>query len=87
MHLFRKPDAGHGCHQLLYEQLLTLIVLELVADENQGFHEGTLLHLRQEQLIGEELLHVVIQHVKIGLFHKGKKTPEVVKVWFSGSGG
>lgn len=74
MHVFRKPDAGHGCHQLLQKHLLTLVVLELVTNENQGFHEGTLLHLCQEQLIGEELLHMVIQHVKIGLHFTKKKT-------------
>lgn len=79
VHVFRKPDAGHWCHQLLQEHLLTLIVLELVANENQRFHEGTLLHLCQEQLIGEELLHMVIKHVKIGLQINRKRKTEVVK--------
>lgn len=74
MHVFRKPDAGYRCHQLLEEHLLTLVVLELVADENQGFHEGTLLHLCQQQLVGQELLHMVVQHVKTGLYIRERET-------------
>lgn len=75
-HFLRKPDAGHRRHQLLQEHLLALVVLEVVADEHQSLHESTLLHLREQQLVGEQLLHVAVQRVKTGLW-KGEKSAMV----------
>ncbi|KPP66362.1 cystatin-M-like, partial [Scleropages formosus] len=62
------PSHNHGGHELLQEGLLLLIVLELVADEHQSFHQGALLHLGEQQLIGKELLHVAVEHVKAWLW-------------------
>lgn len=48
LHLCGEPQASNGGHELLQESLLPLVVLELVADEDEGLHQCTLLHLGQE---------------------------------------
>lgn len=48
LHLWGEPQASNRSHELLQESFLPLVVLELVADEDKGFHKSTLLHLRQQ---------------------------------------
>lgn len=48
LHLRGEPQASNGGHELLQKSLLPLVVLELVADEDEGLHKCTLLHLGQE---------------------------------------
>lgn len=66
-HLVGGPASGHSGHELLQEVFLLVVVFELVTDEDQGLHQSTLLQQVQQSLAGEQLLHVVIHHVKTRL--------------------
>lgn len=66
-HLVGGPASGHSGHELLQEVFLLVVVFELVTDEDQSLYQSTLLHLGQQGLVGEQLLHLIIQYVKTWL--------------------
>lgn len=66
-HLLREPVSSNWSHELLQESLLFTEVFKLVTDENKCFHQSTFLHLSQQQIIGEQLLHMCVEHVKARL--------------------